>query len=86
MSNLKMSPESFDVLRKAVAVLDTEYQRGIYRRGEFSRASTVKDLNKRYRWDLAYAAVGTRWLSELYTHGLNDTHIDSALRAIVAPL
>jgi len=42
----------------------------------------VKDCNKRIRWDLYHAAVPNRYICDtLYTY-LDDTHIDSALKAI----
>ena len=45
-----------------------------------------KDIEKRLRWDLSYAAKATPWICDnLYSY-LNDTHIDTALRSIVAEL
>ncbi len=45
-----------------------------------------KDVEKRLRWDLSYAAKATAWICDnLYSY-LNDAHIDTALRSIVAEL
>jgi hypothetical protein len=42
---------------------------------------------KRYRWDLLYGAKLSQWVCDtLYPYGINDTHIDTALRQIVAKL
>jgi len=50
-------------------------------RSQLASDPRVKDIDMRLRWDLFHATKhGTR---ELYTY-LNDTHIDSALRKIVA--
>ena len=67
-----------------IEVLDAPHRRAAYLAGDFPRAELVKDLDKRYRWDLAYAA-GVHF-GDLYDEGLNDTHIDTALRMIVPPL
>ena len=46
----------------------------------------VKDLNKRLRWDLSYAAKLTPWICDnLYSY-LDDSHVDTALRSIVREL
>jgi len=43
----------------------------------------VKDVDKRFRWDLFLAAgLATYAYNTLYPY-LDDTHIDSALRAIM---
>ena len=91
--NLKISRELYDELVLVVKPLDIEKHRTIYRNGEFPRADKVKDLNMRYRWDLLWAANRDRQLrgvrtilDECYDEGLNDTHIDSALKAIIPPL
>ena len=81
-----MPAAQFSVLRASIEQRDTPEVRERYRSGDFLRSESVKDLDKRYRWDLAHAAVGTRWICDLYDLGLNDSHIDTALRAIVAPL
>lgn len=38
----------------------------------------------RYRWDVLHASRFD--VCELYAQGLNDNHIDTALRSIIAPL
>jgi hypothetical protein len=45
----------------------------------------VKDAAKRRRWDALYAAGLSRWVSDNIYSYADDTHIDTALRAIVPP-
>lgn len=82
---LKMSSEAFESLKAKIAKLDTCGIRDLYLDLDLEKAR-IKDLDMRYRWDLASAAIGTSGICALYDEGLNDTHIDSALRQIVAPL
>lgn len=50
------------------------------------RITGAMDIDKRYRWDLHYAAGLTRFVCDnLYSY-VNDTHIDTALRRIVGEL
>lgn len=79
---MKMKLEDFEILRKAIVPLDTPSRRLQYEEGKFDRSHLVKDLSKRYRWDLF-------WLSRAglnFCQDLNDVHIDTALRAIVEDL
>lgn len=71
-------------LTNAVSFLDTEVAREAYRKGEFPLSDKVTDLNLRYRWDLFWGVRGSTFLEGI--EGLNDSHIDTALRSIVAPL
>lgn len=79
---MKMQPEMFNKLREAIqTVLDKNP--GIaakYVAGDFPRADRCKDRNVRFRWDLFWASGLS---SELCGSGLNDAHIDTALRSIV---
>lgn len=80
---MRMDGDTFAALRALVVAIDTEHTRATYRDGQFPRAERVKDLDKRYRWDLYYAAKG--WdLPGM--DGLTDAHVDTALRVIVPPL
>lgn len=80
---MKMKPEHSRQMKDAFVVLDTETMREAYRKGKFPRADKVKDLDKRYRWDLFY--IASLPVQELYAY-LNDDHIDTALRKLVKPL
>jgi hypothetical protein len=84
---MKVTPAQLDTIRTALAPLDTDATRAVYRAGDFPRAALVQNLDKRYRWDLLHAATaGTTLVSDLYDAGCHDAHIDTALRAVVAPL
>lgn len=85
---MKVPPTTLEAMRDAIAPLDTPTVRGAYLRGEFPRAELVKDLDRRYRWDLLRAALPASWIcAELYdAAGCQDSHIDTALRTIVPPL
>ena len=83
------------ILREAVAAIEATIPGGLaaarqeYRDGCFSRADRVKDLARRYRWDVFRAAdcsTGYVLSQTLYADGLNDTHIDTMLRADILPV
>lgn len=73
-------------LTEALRPLDTPARRDAYRAGKFPRADKVRDLDKRYRWDLYWAAVRAGNSLPDSTHGYSDAHIDTALRRIVPAL
>lgn len=84
---MKMSAALYDWLRAAIERYDTVTRRAAYREGRFPRADRTRDLNLRYRWDLLWTVYGMlpdTLRPEL--SDLRDTHIDTALRRIVAPL
>ena len=75
---MKIKPEHYEHMRAAIAPSDTARLRDEYRALALS--------SKRYRWDLTYAAKLSPWICDnLYAY-LDDTHIDTALRRIVADL
>lgn len=89
---MKITPNDLTQLAAFIRPLDTPERRVQYLAGNFPRADLVKDLNMRYRWDVLYASqikigdgVGIQGDLNLYSY-LNDTHIDTALRSIVAEL
>ena len=81
---MKMTKEDFNSLKLYIdTFLDDDP--GIlidYEEGRFARADKVKDLNKRFRWDLYHRIISWDFRSRLYNY-LDDTHIDTALRRIV---
>jgi len=80
---MKIPKESFDLLKNAITPLDTKENRQCYRDGNFARAENCKDKNMRYRWDLYWASKANSWVVKL---DLNDSHINTALKKIIAPL
>lgn len=85
---MKISGAKLDALRVALAPFDTAERRQAYRQGSFPRAEAVRDLDKRYRWDLYYAAGSWRILDALCDVASDYTmaHLDTALRRVVPPL
>ena len=83
---MKMKPGVFDRLKAAIEPFDTEVRRQRYRDLDFKNAHAVKDLDKRYRWDLLWVAVDNKEVGYIVFDGLSDAHMDTALRKIVRPL
>jgi hypothetical protein len=81
----RVSPAEVEALRVRLAPLDTAERRARYLAGDFPRAATVKDLNKRYRWDLYWQGDGSQALAR-QGGDLLDAHVDTALRAVVPSL
>ena len=81
---MKASAELRAAVAAAITPVDTEQIRDRYRTGDYPRADRTKDVNVRYRWDLYWHAQATA--GPFHTVGLNSAHIDTMLRAIVAPL
>lgn len=76
-----------EVLREAMQAMvlpfDNEDMRQAYREGRFPRADKVKDLDKRYRWDLFYRS-GMGMLFD--DRSINGDHIYTALKRVVPSL
>jgi len=87
---MKASTELRAAAATAMTALDTEATRTAYLNGDFPRSDRTKDLDMRYRWDLFWAAVNATKEAEIIgkvrSEELDDTHIDTMLRSIVAPL
>lgn len=71
-------------MAKVISPLDTSERRVRYLAGDFPRSDRTQDLDRRYRWDLLWESKYDAGL--LYAIGCNDSHIDTALRAVVEPL
>jgi hypothetical protein len=80
---VKVTKQHRDQIAEAIEAtgFDNEEIRERYRRREIPRGHLVQDIDKRFRWDLYWAAKVGR-LDESYT----DAHLDTALRSIVKPL
>lgn len=81
---MKVTAQELEALRGAIAPLDTPERRRAYKSGDFARADLVRDLDKRYRWDLFYDArrvVGFEVFD--FVSGYTNEQIDTALRRIV---
>ncbi len=80
---MKVTREHMEALRTLIEPLDTESVRQAYRNGEFRNSHLTKDVNRRYRHDLMWAAKGYAVVQDA---GYNDEHINTALKSIVPTL
>jgi len=78
---MKMSKEHYEHMK-------TEISRALPTFGYTLKDYTNAGMSsKRYAWDLVHSANLTPWLcNTLYKAGLNDDHIDTALRKILVDL
>jgi len=85
---MKVSPAHLEEIRVKIGLtgLNNEDVRGFYRRREIPRGDLVQDIDKRFRWDLYWAAARQHGSMPDSTNGYSDAHIDTALRAVVKPL
>lgn len=72
---MKLTFEHRNALESAIRPLDTAERRARY--------AGLSD--KRYRWDLLWAAKQSELVGQIYKYA-NDDHIDTVLRRIVPPL
>lgn len=80
---MKIKPEHYNYILNAIKPLAKHIQG---HREALKQDKRVKDLEKRLRWDLFWAAKLSTWTSDnLYCY-LNDNHIDTALKNIVAEI
>jgi len=71
-----------------VKPFDTEDNRTKYRNRDISNADAVRDIDKRYRWDIFYAVArrNSDFYDALQSASPNDAHIDTLLKSVVQPL
>ena len=83
------------VTKEHYSFIKTEIQRLIDNKGlqavkdhkEFLKTDDrVKDLNKRFRWDLFNAACLVPYTCDVLYPYVNDDHIDTALKRIIVDL
>jgi len=78
-----MTKEHIAAMQALIEPLDTEETRQNYRDGLFPRSELTQDLNRRYRWDLMWAANAYDVVKDA---DYNDSHINTALKSIVPAL
>lgn len=80
---MKMQREHYDLMKAKIATLKERinpHREYLIKEGE------AKDIEKRLRWDLCFAAVGSKWICDNLYNYMNDDHIDTALRQIMVDL
>lgn len=84
---LKIKPEHFEALKKAVKTVLEKNPEAVerYETGQFLRSDRVKDLNTRFRADVARVAItSSEELSyDLLYEYMNDDHLHSAMKRLV---
>lgn len=88
---MKITKEHFEHIKSAIETVfkingGKEKIVEMYETGNFRNAENVKDLQKRFNFDMLYAAGLTNFVcDELYSY-LNDDHIATALKKICPPV
>ena len=88
MAKLKLAALA-PMIDEQVQALNSEHNRALYRAREIPRADAVKDIDRRFRWDILWALpamVRQSFLAEVRELGGNDNHIDALLKSLVADL
>lgn len=88
---MKIKQEHFDYMKKEIDIVLEKYNdKGQlveeYRSGNFPRADKVKDLQKRFCFDLFFGAGLVSWSCNNLCPYLNDDHIYTALKKICPQL
>ena len=88
---MKMKKEHYDHLNKEITTILNKYNdKGQliheYEDGQFARSKDVKDLNKRWCFDLLYGAGLTTYACDVLYPYLNDDTIYTALKRICPTL
>jgi len=82
---MKIMPGHFDALKRAIdalmLTLNTDKVIQEYENGKFARSDKVKDLQKRFCFDLLHAANVSELVNEIYEYA-NNEHIYTALKKI----
>jgi len=81
---MKVLPQHYTEIRDAIAAIDRAKVEA--HREALKTDSRVKDLDMRLRWDLLHSVKPARWVCDTLYPYANDTHIDTALRAVVKEL
>ena len=79
---MKIKPEHYAHMRDAIRAAVTREQVTSHRAALLATGKPM-DIDMRVRWDMTYAAKLTPWIcANVYPYA-DDSHIDTALRAIV---
>lgn len=80
---MKIKPEHFAHIRDAIAPHADELREY---KGTLASDPRVKDVDKRLRWDASYAYVKSAWICDNLYPYMDDSHVDTALRAVMREL
>lgn len=81
---MKIKTEHYKEMLNVLSKVDKDAVRK--HKESLKQDARVKDIEKRFRWDLLYAAKLSPWICDnLYSY-LDDSHIDTALKSIIKEL
>lgn len=82
---MKIKPEHYAHMRDSIkAFCDANQDKVAFHRESLKADPRVKDIEKRFRWDLSYATPGlSQWICDNLYPYMYDGHLDNALRSIV---
>jgi len=85
---MKIKPEHFEHLKTEIEAILSKYDRVVdeYERGQFPRSEKVKDLQRRFCFDVLFGAGLSRWVSDNLYPYMNEDHLYTALKAICPKL
>jgi len=82
---MKIYPGHYDALKKAIMETINGYGKAKiiseYEQGKFYKADKVRQLQRRFCFDMLYAANISELINEIYEYA-NDDHIFTALKRI----
>lgn len=82
---MKISNEDYLFMKSEIKKLTPEFIEKM--KEVISKDDRVKDSNKRFRWDCYWlTGLYNFAVNKLYNLGVNDSHIDTALKKIVKEL
>ncbi len=82
---MKINAEHYSHMRNAIARIATPEKIAAHRQFIVNEGK-AKDVEKRLRWDLSYYAGLTPYICDNVYAYADDSHVDTALRAIVREL
>lgn len=83
-SALKITPEDYVKLLQVIKLLPRDVV--LKHKEKLSLDPKVKDLEKRFRWDLLWSTKMSSWVTDVLYKYLDDSHLDSALKQVVKDL
>lgn len=81
---MKIRPKHYQHIKAEIAKIDSGWVAA--HRQAIIAEGKAKDVEKRLRWDLSYAAKLSPWICATVYSYANDVHLDTALRSVMADL
>lgn len=79
---MKIKPEHVAHIRMAISKIATPEKIAAHRQFIINEGK-AKDIEKRLRWDMSYYAGLTPWICDNVYPYADDSHVDTALKAIM---